>query len=63
MEHQRITLSIPEACNASGLSRTAVYHAIARGELVTFKTGRRRLVHRRDLEAFLLQLRDAGRQQ
>jgi excisionase family DNA binding protein len=60
MEH-RITLSIPEACLASGLSRTAIYGAIANGLLVSFKAGRRRLVHRRDLEAFLLQLRNSGR--
>ena len=37
-------LSIPEAAEALGIGRTAVYDLIGRGELRTLKVGRRRLV-------------------
>jgi excisionase family DNA binding protein len=57
----QIALSIPDVCAATQLSRTAVYQAIASGALRSFKSGRRRLVHVKDIEAFLLSLRDAGR--
>jgi excisionase family DNA binding protein len=55
---QPFAYSIPDVCEASRLSRTAVYEAIASGMLRSFKSGRRRLIYVKDLEAFLLALRN-----
>ncbi|HTR77470.1 MAG TPA: helix-turn-helix domain-containing protein [Gemmatimonadaceae bacterium] len=40
----RLTLSIPAAVEASGLSRSFLYRAMTRGELAFIKKGRRRLI-------------------
>lgn len=37
-------LSIEEACEATGLSRTSLYGALRRGELRSIIVGRRRLI-------------------
>ena len=48
------TLTVPEAARRLGLSRNAAYDAAARGELPgAFRVGRRVLVSRPALEAFL----------
>lgn len=41
---ERITCTIPEACQAIGLGRSKVYELMADGQLRTMTIGRRRLV-------------------
>jgi excisionase family DNA binding protein len=41
---QRLTCTIDEACEATGLGRTKLYELIGTGHLVTTAIGRRRLV-------------------
>jgi excisionase family DNA binding protein len=48
-----ITVTIPNAVKVSGLSRTAIYDALKRGELTAVKAGRRTLVRYADLLAFM----------
>jgi len=48
--------SIAEACRESGLGRTTIYQAIANGDLVARKYGRRTVVLRDDLANFLQNL-------
>ena len=40
----RITCTIAEACEASGLGRTKIYEAISDGRLVSTRIDRRRLI-------------------
>ncbi|KES21640.1 MULTISPECIES: helix-turn-helix domain-containing protein [Pseudomonas] len=42
-----------DAARASGTTRSAVYEAIARGDLLSFKAGKRRLILIKELEAWL----------
>lgn len=42
-----------EAARASGTTRSAIYEAIARGDLDSFKAGKRRLILVKALEAWL----------
>ena len=56
-EVEPIALRINDAVAASGLSRSKLYELISMGELRAVKAGGRRLILRRDLEAFLLSLR------
>lgn len=48
-----ITLTIPEAVRASGMSRTALYEALKRGDLTARKAGKRTLIPVADLQAFI----------
>ena len=48
-----ITITIPEAVKASGMSRSAIYLALKRQELTARKAGRRTLISFADLEAYL----------
>ncbi len=41
---QRLTCTVPEACEVSGLGRTKLYELIGKGRLDTRTIGRRRLV-------------------
>jgi excisionase family DNA binding protein len=41
---QRLTMSVEEAANALGISRTFAYEAVARGEIPCIRIGRRILV-------------------
>jgi excisionase family DNA binding protein len=50
---QREGLSIPEACEIAGVGRTRIYAAIAAGDLIARKFGRRRIILRSDLLRFL----------
>ena len=50
----RIALSIPAAVAASGLSRSFLYRAMSRGELMFIKKGRRRLIPTEALSDYLL---------
>lgn len=49
----RLAFTLSEFCHSTGLSRTAAYAAIARGELQTFKNGRRRFVRATAAQAWL----------
>jgi excisionase family DNA binding protein len=49
----RLTCTIAEACEATGLGRTKLYELIGEGHLETTTIGRRRLVLVRSLRALL----------
>lgn len=49
----RESFSISEACRISGIGRTKVYEAISDGRLTARKFGKRTLILRADLRAFL----------
>jgi excisionase family DNA binding protein len=51
-----ITVTIPEAIKATGMSRTSIYEALKRGNLTAKKAGRRTLISFADLEAYLTNL-------
>jgi excisionase family DNA binding protein len=46
-------LSIAEACAMAGIGRTRLYVAIASGDLLARKFGKRRIILRSDLRRFL----------
>lgn len=48
-----ISYPLDRGIEVIGISRTLAYKAIASGELVTFKCGRRRMVTRRALENYI----------
>jgi hypothetical protein len=54
--HQKLAHTIPQAVQASGLSRSMLYLAIGRGELLAHKCGARTVILDRDLRRFLGQL-------
>lgn len=49
----RLSYTLGQFCEVTGLSRTAAYQAIASGELMTFKHGKRRYVRATAAEAWL----------
>lgn len=51
-----IALTIPQAVQASGLSRSGLYEAMRRGDLTARKAGRRTLIAFTDLETYLASL-------
>lgn len=51
-----IAVTIPDAVKATGMSRSALYEAMKRGDLIARKSGRRTLICFADLEAFLANL-------
>lgn len=51
-----ITITVPNAVKASGLSRTTIYEALKRGDLTAVKAGRRTLIRYTDLEAYMERL-------
>ena len=56
MQTAPIALTIPDAVKVSGLSRTSIYEALKRGDLVALKAGRRTLVRYAELEAYMASL-------
>jgi excisionase family DNA binding protein len=50
---QPLAVGPEEAARASGTSRSAIYEAIARGDLDSFKAGKRRLIMVAQLQAWL----------
>lgn len=48
--------TVPEAVHFSGLSRSALYEALKRGDLAARKAGRRTLIAFADLETYLASL-------
>jgi excisionase family DNA binding protein len=55
-----LAISIVEAARRSGLGRSTIYAAIARGELKVRKAGRRSLILVDDLHAWLAALPEAN---
>jgi excisionase family DNA binding protein len=53
----RVTMTVPEAAQLLGLSESATYEAVSRGEIPAVKIGRRVLVKR---DALLAMLTSAG---
>lgn len=51
-----IALTVPEAVCATGMSRSSLYEAMKRGEIVAKKAGRRTLIPYAQLEAYLAAL-------
>jgi len=49
----KIALQIPQVVQASGISKSTIYLMLKNGELPSRKVRGRRLVLKRDLEAFL----------
>ena len=56
---QREGLSVTEACAIAGIGRTKIYEAISSGALKARKFGKRRIILRSDLQAFLVGLPEA----
>ena len=48
-----LAMSVEEASRVIGFSRSMLYELIAKGELKTFKVGRRRLVQMGELKSFI----------
>lgn len=57
---EKLTYSVPEAVTITGISRSLLYVEIAAGRLTARKLGRRTVILREDLEAFLKALPAAG---
>lgn len=53
MEFPKLSYSIPEAAQALGIGRSKVYEYLGDGSIESFYLGKRRLIHREDLEKFL----------
>lgn len=53
---QPISVGPDHAGKITGLTRSAIYDAIARGELKSFKYGKRRLILIKELEAWVNRL-------
>lgn len=51
-----LAVTIPDAVKASGMSRSALYLALKRGDLSARKAGRRTLISFADLQAYLASL-------
>lgn len=57
----KLSYTVDEAVEATSLSRSRIYQAIAGKELTTFKAGRRRMVSRKALEDFIAKMEKQGR--
>jgi excisionase family DNA binding protein len=59
----KLSYTMEQAAAATGFTRSRLYQAIADGSLQSLKAGRRRLISRRALEAFVVKLEreSAGR--
>ena len=60
-EADKLAFSIKEAARASCISRSELYLASARGDLRAVKLGKRTLIRREDLVAFLAGLPTMGK--
>lgn len=48
-----LALGIEDAARSIGVARSAIYEIVARGELPSFKIGRRRMILTKELEAYI----------
>lgn len=53
MTKNRLSYTVDEACEVTGLNRNHIYRAIAENTLTTFKAGRRRMVSAKALEDYI----------
>jgi excisionase family DNA binding protein len=58
--HQKLSLSVEEAAEATGIGRSKLYEAMRDGLLQARKFGRRTIILRDDLERFLSALPKAA---
>lgn len=49
----KLSYTLDQAIEATGLNRSAIYRAIATGDISTFKVGKRRMVSVRALQEFI----------
>lgn len=57
---EKEVLSVEEMAAALGVSRTKAFELVSGGAVKSFRVGRRRLIRRRDFEAFLDELARTG---
>lgn len=57
---QPLAVGPEEAARLTGHSRSAIYGAIAKGELQAFKSGKRRLILVKELEAWINRVAKEG---
>lgn len=55
-----LAVTVPKAVTLIGCSRSALYEAMKRGDLVALKAGRRTLIPFKELEAYLASLPTYG---
>lgn len=48
-----LTVTIPQACNLTGLGRSTIYRLFGEGKLQRLKAGTRTLIRVDDLEAYI----------
>lgn len=48
-----LSVGVDESARLIGIARSMMYEILARGEIQSFKVGRRRLILLKDLEAFI----------
>lgn len=58
--HAPLALGIDDAAIAIGVARSALYAIVARGELASFKLGRRRLILAAELNSYINRVAKAG---
>ena len=57
-----LTVTIPQACELTGLGRSTIYRLFDDGKLQRLKSGARTLIKMDDLEGYIESLTDAERQ-
>ncbi len=60
LAYEKIAFTVAEACAATGIGKTSLYHLIGEGKLKAFKAAGRRLILRADLEAYLASCRETA---
>ena len=55
-----LALGIDDAAVAIGVARSALYAIVARGEIESFKLGRRRLILAKNLDAYINRVAKEG---
>jgi excisionase family DNA binding protein len=55
-----LSVSVEEAARLTGFTRTGIYEVMAKGELQTFKIGKRRLILITELKAWIERAAKAG---
>lgn len=58
--HSRMTFSVKQAVEYSGLSRSFLYNLFASGDLKRLKAGKRVLILKSDMDAYLSSIRETG---
>lgn len=48
-----LALGIDDAARSIGIARSAIYQAVAKGEIASFKLGRRRMIQVKELERYI----------